>query len=334
MKAAILRAPRAPIEIAELPKPQPGPGEILIKMEACGICHSDLFISAAPHLPHVPLVLGHEGVGRVEELGAGVQNLKAGDRVGIAFLHHACGNCEYCLSGRETYCPKQVQTGYMVDGALAEYAVGAADYVARIPEGLSSLEAAPLVCAGLTAYKALRTAALKPGEWVVIFGAGGLGHLAIQLACHMGLRVAVVDVTPEKLEQAVGLGAELVVNGAVQQPREALERVGGAAAAITLTGSLAAVEQAFQTLKPNGILVLVGLCPKPFALPVLDTVLRGLRIAGILVGTRRELKEILELGASGTPRVKVEPCRLEDVPAMVESMKKGAILGRAVVQFP
>lgn len=338
MKAAILRAPQAPVEIAEVPRPAPGRGEVLVKMEACGVCHSDLFIAGVPLLPRAPLVLGHEGIGVVEalgpEVGAGLKPAPTvGDRVGIAFLHRACGACEFCLTGRETCCPQQVHTGYMVDGALAEYAVAAADYVARIPENLSSLQAAPLCCAGLTSYKALRTAALKTGEWVAIFGAGGLGHLAIQLARHMGLRVAVVDVVPEKLEHAVRLGAELVVNGAVQKPREALARVGGAAAALTLTGSGAAIEQAFQTLKPNGILVLVGITMESFALPVLKAVLQGLRITGTLVGTRQELREVLELAAAGHLKAQVEPCRLEDVPAVLERMKKGAVVGRAVVQF-
>ncbi len=333
MKAAILRAPQAPIEIAEVPRPSPGTGEILVRMEACGICQSDVFIAAAPVLPRVPLVLGHEGIGIVEELGPGVHNLKTGERVGVPFLHRACGACEFCLTGRETCCPKQVQTGYMVDGALAEYAVAAADYVACVPEGLSSPQAAPICCAGLTAYKALRTAGVKAGEWVAIFGAGGLGHLAIQLARFMGLRAAVVDVVPEKLEHARKLGAELVINGAVQNPREALARVGGASAALTLTGSPKAIEQAFRTLKPNGILVLVGLSSEPFALPVLQTVLQGLRISGMLVGNRQELREVLELAAAGHVRAQVETCRLEDVPLVAERMKKGAVLGRAVVQF-
>ncbi len=338
MKAAILRAAQAPVEIADVPRPSPGPGEVLVRMQACGICHSDLFIAGVPQLPRAPLVLGHEGVGIVEALGPGVgAGLKpaptVGDRVGIAFLHRTCGQCEFCRTGRETCCPLQVQTGYMVDGALAEYAVAAADYVARIPEGLSSLQAAPLGCAGLTAYKALRTTALQAGEWVAIFGVGGLGHLAIQLARHVGLRVAAVDVAPEKLEQAVRLGAELVINGAVQKPREALARVGGAAAALTLTSSGAAVEQAFQTLKPGGILVLVGITAETFALPVLKTVMQGLRIAGAFVGTRQELREVLELAAAGHVKAQVEPCRLEDVPGVLERMKKGAVLGRAVVQF-
>ncbi len=333
MKAVVLSSPRAPLEVLDVPVPVPKTGQVLVKIEACGICHSDLFLANSPKLPHLPLILGHEGIGVVEELGPGVESLKRGDRVGIAFLHSACGACDYCDSGRETYCLKQVQTGYHVDGALAEYAVGSARHVARIPNGLSILQAAPMCCAGLTAYKALKTAALRPGEWVAIFGVGGLGHLAIQLARRSGLRVAVSDIVPEKLQQAVDLGAELVVNSKVQVPKGALAPHGGAAAAITFTDSPIAVEQAFQTLKPGGILVLVGLSLKPFALPVLPTVLQGMRVAGSFVGTHQELQEIIDLAASGTPHVQVETCRLEDVPGMLERMKEGKILGRAVVEF-
>jgi len=333
MKAVMLRAPGAPVEVAEIPRPEPGPGEVLLRMEACGVCHSDVFISERPKLPRAPLVLGHEGVGRIARLGAGVSQWRAGDRVGMSFLYRACGGCEFCASGRETCCPQQVQTGYTADGALAEYAVADAGFIARIPDGLDPLQAAPLCCAGLTAYKALHTAGLKQGEWVAIFGAGGLGHLAIQQARRMGLRVAVVDVAPEKLEQARALGADMVINGAVHKPREVLGSVGGAAAALTLTGAPAAIEQAYQALKPNGILVLVGLSPEPFPLPVVKTVLQGLRIAGTLVGTRDDLREVLRLGAAGCLRAHTEACRLEDVPEVIERMKEGKQLGRAVVQF-
>lgn len=333
MRAAVLRAPQAPIEIADIPRPKPGTGEVLIRMEACGICHSDLFLAGRPKMPMIPLVLGHEGIGIVEELGPGVDKLRLGERVGMGFLYRSCGDCSYCRSGRENYCPKRLETGYTAQGALAEYAVAAEAFVARIPDGLPAMQAAPLCCAGLTAYQALRTVGLAAGEWVAIFGAGGLGHLAIQIAKHWGLKVALVDVTPEKLEQAVRLGADLVINGAVQSPREALKAVGGASAAITFTNARPAIEQAFPTLRPNGILVLVGLCTEPFALPVLQTVLQGLRISGILVGTPRDLQEIVNLAASGVAHVDVEPCRLDDVPAVFERMRQGKILGRAVVEF-
>src|SRR5258708_7254973 len=186
MKAAVLPATQAPIQILDVPVPQPGVGEVLVKIEACGICHSDVFLAGSAKMPRIPLILGHEAVGRVTELGEGVSRLRVGDRIGIAFLHHSCGQCGFCLSGRENYCPKQVQTGFHVDGALAEYAVAAEAFVARIPETLPSIEAAPLCCACIPAYRAVKTAALEAGEWIVLFGAGGLGHLAIQIAKQAG----------------------------------------------------------------------------------------------------------------------------------------------------
>src|SRR5258706_4695318 len=177
MRAAVLRAPQAPIEITDVPRPTPGPGEVLVRMEACGICHSDLFLAGRPKMPLIPLVLGHEGIGIVEELGPGVDLFRRGDRVGIGFLYRSCGECPSCRSGHENYCAKRLEPGYTAHGVLAEDAVAAAGFVARIPEKLSPVQAAPLCCAGLTAYKALRTAGLEAGEWVVLFGAGGLGHL-------------------------------------------------------------------------------------------------------------------------------------------------------------
>jgi len=284
-------------------------------------------------MPLIPLVLGHEGIGIVEELGPGVEQLRVGDRVGIGFLYRSCGECSSCRAGHENYCAKRLETGYTAHGALAEYALAAAAFVARIPDNLPPVQAAPLCCAGLTAYKALRTAGLEAGEWVVLFGAGGLGHLAIQIAKHWGLKVAVVDVVPEKLEQAVRLGADLAINGAVQKPKDALRPMGGAAAAITFTGSKAAIEQAFPTLRTNGILVLAGLCTEPVNLPVLSTVLQAQRISGIFIGTPRDLQEIVDLAASGVLHVAVETCRLDDVPAMFERMRLGQIPGRAVVTF-
>jgi propanol-preferring alcohol dehydrogenase len=333
MKAVVLPAPQAPVEVLDVPVPQPGQGEVLVKLEASGLCHSDVFLAASPRLPRTPLILGHEGVGRVVALGEGISRFRIGDRVGIAFLHHSCRECGFCQAGQENFCLKQAQTGYHVDGALAEYAVGAEDFIARIPDGLSSVQAAPLCCAGLTAYKAVRTAGLAPGEWIVLFGAGGLGHLAIQLAKRAGLRVAVVDLADDKLEMAASLGADLTINGSKQEPRKVMAQYGGAAGAITLTGSLAAIEQAFPTLRPNGILVLVGLSVKKFELPVIPTVLQGLRISGVFVGTPRDLQEIVDLAATGAAHVHTETCRLEEVPAAMERMRQGALMGRVVVEF-
>jgi propanol-preferring alcohol dehydrogenase len=336
MKACVLPAPQAPLLILDVETPSPGPGQVLVRIEACGVCHSDVFLASSPKLPRTPLILGHEAVGRISELGPGVTRFQVGDRVGIAFLHHSCGHCSFCKSGRENYCLSQQQTGYHVDGALAEYAVADERFVARVPDAMPAIQAAPLCCAGLTAYKAVRTANLAAGEWIALFGAGGLGHLAIQLAKQAGLQVAVIDVAADKLEMARQLGADLLINGATEDPRKVLAGHvpdGGVAGAITLTGSLAAIEQAFPCLRPNGILVLVGLCTKRYDLQVLRMVMQGLRISGILVGTPRDLQEIVDLAATGTPHVHAEACGLEDVPAVMERMRQGNIAGRMVVQF-
>jgi propanol-preferring alcohol dehydrogenase len=336
MKACVLPAPQAPLQIVDVEIPRPGLGEILVRIEACGVCHSDVFLASSPKLPRTPLILGHEAVGRVSELGEGVTRFRVGDRVGIAFLHHSCGDCGFCKSGRENYCLKQQQTGYHVDGALAEYTVADERFVARVPAAMAAIQAAPLCCAGLTAHKAVQTAGLAAGEWIALFGAGGLGHLAIQLAKQSGLKVAVIDIAADKLDRARELGADLTINGASEDPRKVLAAHvtdGGAAGAITLTGSLAAIEQAFSCLRPNGILVLVGLCTKRYDLQVLRMVMQGLRISGILVGTPRDLQEIVDLAATGTPHVHAEACRLEDVPAVMERMRQGNIAGRMVVEF-
>ncbi|SRR5579871_175321 len=333
MKAVVLPAPQSPVEVRDVPVPQPGPGEVLVKIEASGLCHSDVFLAASPRLPRTPLILGHEGVGRVTALGPGVSRFRMGDRVGIAYLHRSCGECDFCRKGQENLCVKSEQTGYHVDGALAEYATGDEKFIAHIPSALSNVQAAPLCCAGLTAHKAVRTAGLDPGEWIVLFGAGGLGHLGIQLAKRAGLRVAVVDVADDKLEMAASVGADLTINGLKQEPRKVMAQYGGAAGAITFTGSLAAIEQAFPTLRPGGILVLVGLSIKKYELPVIPAVLQGLRISGVFVGTPRDLQEIMDLAAEGAARVHAETCRLEDVPAAMERMRQGTLIGRVVVEF-
>lgn len=339
MKACVLPAPQAPLQIIDVPIPTPGPGQVLVRTEACGVCHSDVFLASSPKLPRIPLILGHEAVGRVARLGTPADDpsglFQVGDRVGVAFLHHSCGDCVFCRSGRENYCLRQQQTGYHVDGALAEYVVADERFIARVPESMPAIQAAPLCCAGLTAYKAVRTAALAPGDWIALFGAGGLGHLGVQIAKQSGLQVAVIDIADDKLEMARQLGADVTINGSRDDPRAVLaaHAPDGIAGAITFTGSLAAVEQALPCLRPNGILVLVGLCTKRYELPVLRMVMQGLRVSGILVGTPRDLQEIIDLAASGTPHVHAEACRLEDVPEVMERMRQGTVAGRMVVKF-
>jgi propanol-preferring alcohol dehydrogenase len=301
-------------------------------MEACGLCHSDLFVASLEKLPLAPLILGHEGIGRVETVGAGVSDFKTGDRVGITFLASTCGVCELCMTNRERFCPRQLNFGYTVHGALAGLAVVPAPLLFRVPDGLPAAEAAPLCCAGWTAWGALRESGLRAGQSVALFGMGGLGHLAIQYARHLGLRVAAVDVSESKLEMARALGADLAV-AAENAGRTLQKQWGGADAAIVLTGSPAAIQQAFRALKRTGTLVTSGLSTNQYELPMVDTVLKGVSIKGSYLGTRADLEEVFRLAQAGVGRAHIETHAIEQAPALFETMRLGEIMGRAVVVF-
>jgi len=330
--AAILTAPRGAIAVTSVRVAEPGTGEVLLRMEACGLCHSDLFVASLEKLPLIPLTLGHEGIGRVEALGAGVEGFAIGDRAGITFLASTCGACELCLTGRERFCPRQLNFGYTVDGALAGYVVVPAPLLVRVPDTLTAAETAPLCCAGWTAYGALREAGLRPGQSVALFGMGGLGHLAIQYARHLGLRVAAVDVSERKLEMARSLGADLAVL-AENAGRTLQKQWGGADAAVVLTGSPAAIQAAFRSIKRTGTLITSGLSTNQYELPIVDTVLKGISIRGSYLGTRADLAEVFRLAETGVGRAHIERHSLDETPEVFEAMRRGEILGRAVVVF-
>lgn len=330
--AAMLTEPRGAVTVTSIRVAEPGTGEVLVKMEACGLCHSDLFVASLEKLPLAPLTLGHEGIGRVEAVGAGVQGFAAGDRAGITFLASTCGACALCASGQERFCPRQLNFGYTVQGALAGYAVVPAPFLVHVPETLPAAGAAPLCCAGWTAYGALREAGLRPGQSVALFGMGGLGHLAIQYARHLGLHVAAVDVAENKLEMARALGADLAVP-AGNAARTLQKQWGGADAAIVLTGSPAAMQQAFRSLKRTGTLITSGLSTNRYELPIVDTVLKGISIRGSYLGTRADLAAVFQLAESGVGRAHVEEHALVEAPKLFEAMRRGEILGRAVIVF-
>ena len=214
MKAAVVREFGKPLAIEEVEVPRPGAGEVLVRIRACGVCHTDLHAAEGdwPVKPKPPFIPGHEGVGHVAAVGAGVRHVKEGDRVGVPWLHTACGHCEHCLAGWETLCEQQQNTGYSVDGGFAEYALADADYVGHLPASVGFVEIAPILCAGVTVYKGLKVTDTRPGNWVVISGIGGLGHMAVQYAKAMGLNVAAVDVDDAKLDLARRLGATVTVN--------------------------------------------------------------------------------------------------------------------------
>ena len=336
MKAAVVTEFRAPLRIDDRDVPKPGPGQILVRMEASGLCHTDIHAAQGdwPVKPTPPFVPGHEGVGIVEAVGAGVARRAVGDRVAIAWLGYACGHCRYCIGGWETLCESQRNSGYSVDGAFAEYAVADANYTVPVPDGVSSFDAAPLSCAGVTTYKAIKVAGVAPAETVAVFGIGGLGHLALQYARVAGGFVVGVDITEPKLALATELGADHVVNAAKTDPAEAIQKLGGADVAVALAASPRAFEQAFASLRRGGRLVCVALpADGTMSIPIFDLVLKGITVKGSIVGTRNDLAEVFRLHAAGRTRVVAAGRKLDDVNACMDEVLSSQVPARLVFEF-
>jgi len=338
MKAAVVTSFTEPLEIQDRPVPEPGPGQILVRIESSGLCHTDIHAAHGdwPVKPSPPFVPGHEGVGVVEAIGAGVTGRALGDRVALPWLGHACGHCDYCVRGWETLCEQQQNTGYSIDGSFAEYAVADADYAVTVPDGVDPHDAAPLTCAGVTTYKAIKVADIRPTEKVAIFGIGGLGHLAVQYARIVGATVIAVDVEDSKLEMARELGADHVVNAATTDPVAAIEALGGADVAVVLAVIPSVFESAFASLRRGGRLVCVGLPPEsdgPMKLPIFPTVLKGISVIGSIVGTRQDLAEVFELHARGRTRVIAETRKLDDVNEAIDDVLAGRTNARIVFEF-
>ena len=334
MKAAVVEKFGEPLVVREVPIPTPGPGQALVEVFATGVCHTDLHAVDGdwPIKPTLPFTPGHEGAGIVAVVGPGVTHLKEGDRVGIAWLHSACGHCEYCLSGWETLCLEQQNSGYSVNGSFAQYALGQADYLGRIPKNLPFVDAAPILCAGVTTYKGLKQTGARPGEWVVISGVGGLGHVAIQYAKAMGLHVAAVDLGPEKMVLARKLGAEITIDASTQDPaKEIQKQIGGAHGVLVTAVSLIAFKQAVGMLRRGGTCVLNGLPPGEFPVSIFDIVLNGNTIRGSIVGTRLDLEEALAFAAEGKVRATIETLPLECINDVFSRLKRGQVNGRVVL---
>lgn len=337
MKAAIVREFGAPLTIEEVTIPTPGPGEILVKFEATGVCHTDLHAARGdwPVKPSPPFIPGHEGVGYVAAVGAGVKRVKAGDRVGVPWLHSACGFCPYCRTGWETLCASQSNTGYSVNGSFAGYGLADPDFVGHLPDGLDFGPAAPVLCAGVTVYKGLKETEVRPGEWVVISGIGGLGHMAVQYAKAMGMHVAAVDVHEDKLELARSLGADLTVNALARDAVDQLirETEGGAHGALVTAVSPPAFQQAFGMLRSKGTMALVGLPPGEMALPIFNTVLKRITVRGSIVGTRQDLEEALQFAGEGKVASHFSWDKLENINDIFGRMELGKIDGRMVLDM-
>jgi alcohol dehydrogenase, propanol-preferring len=333
MKAAVVHDFASPLSIDEVKVPEPGPGQVLVKVETSGLCHTDIHAAHGewPVKPSPPFIPGHEGVGLVARAGAGVTRLKEGDRVAVPWLGWACGACEQCASGWETLCPNAQYTGYTVDGGFAEYVLADAAFAGLVPDAIDPLDAAPLTCAGVTTYKAVKVSGARSSDLVAVFGIGGLGHLAIQYAKIAGATVAAVDIIDQKLGIARELGAAHTFNAATDVASEAIQALGGADAAIVTAATPAALEQAFASLKRNGTLVIVGLpADNTMRLPIFESVLKGITVRGSFVGTRVDLQETFDLHADGRTRIVRETRKLEQVNESIAEVLAGSVEARLV----
>lgn len=337
MHAAVVTAFGKPLELQECAVPMPGPGQILVKTEACGVCHTDLHAAKGdwPVKPNPPFIPGHEAIGIVVALGAGVTIVKEGDRVGVPWLYSACGHCEYCLSAWETVCAEAQFGGYTQNGGFADYVLADPNYVAHIPRNLSPTEAAPLICAGITTYKGIKETEAQPGEWIAISGCGGLGHLAIQYAKAMGLHVCAVDIDDGKLDHATRLGADMVVNARTQNPAEVLKAaIGGGAHGVLITApSLPAFKQGIEMTRKRGTCALVGLPPGEFPTPLFDVVANCITIRGSFVGTRQDMAECLHFAADGKVKADIELQPLTAINTIFERLEKGDVPSRVVLDL-
>lgn len=338
MKAAVLHEVKQPLAIERAADPVPAEGEVLVQVEACGVCHSDLHIADgdwpqfAPILKK-PLILGHEVVGRVVDKGASVNGLKAGDRVGLPWIYWTCGECDPCREGNENLCVRQSITGVSVDGGFAELLRAPASHVLRVPEKLSASEAAPLFCAGVTVYRALKQSGISAGQQLAVFGVGGLGHIAVQIGRELGTDVTAIDVSEEKLESAKSLGASAVINAATTDSGKYLRKQGGVHVALVASGSTAAYDAAFQSLRPSGTLLVVGLPAGNICFSPLMMASKEVRIRASAVGTRRDVADVLALAETGKIRCMVSNRELEQANEALEQLRTGTVSGRLVLSL-
>ena len=336
MKAAVLREFKSPLSIEEVDRPIPGQEEVLIQVEACGACHSDLHVAdgdwtqLAPIVKR-PLILGHEVAGRVVEKGEAVRDLQVGDRVGVPWIHWSCGNCEFCRSGSENLCRNQKITGVTVDGGYAEFVKAPAAHALKIPDGLASAEVAPLFCAGVTVYRALKHAGNLAGQRLAVFGVGGLGHLAVQVGQAFGAEVIAIDVSEEKLELARTLGAACTLQVGKTDIVKELRRKGGAHVVLVSAAAKAAYDTAFYCIRPTGMLLVVGLPAQSICFPPVLMAAGEVRIQASTVGTRQDLREVLAMAAAGKIRCRVSARPLVKVNEVLQQLRSGQATGRIVV---
>ncbi len=338
MKAAVLHEFKTPLSLEEVAVPEIGADEVLIEVEVCGVCHSDLHVADGDWtqlagIVKKPLILGHEIVGRVTERGASVQTIQVGDRVGVPWVQWTCGQCEFCREGNENLCTRQRITGVMVDGGYAEYAKAPASHVIRIPDALSSEQAAPLLCAGVTVHRALKQAKIRAGQRLAVFGIGGLGHIAVQIGRAAGAEVTAIDVSEEKLALAKALGATRTLNAATSNVVKEMRGSGGVHVAIVTSGSKSAYDMAFYCVRPTGTLLVVGLPANDISFPPILMAAGEIQIKASAVGTREDLREALAMGAAGTVHCQVTARPLAEAQEVLEQMSRGEVSGRVVLRL-
>jgi alcohol dehydrogenase, propanol-preferring len=336
MKAAILREFKKPLAIEDVAQPRPGAGEVLIRIEACGVCHSDVHVvdgdwSQFAKIVKTPLIPGHEIAGVVVEKDTAVQDLQIGDRVGIPWIHWTCGECEFCIEGNENLCRRQKITGVTVDGGYAEFVKAPASHVFRIPDTLSFVEAAPLFCAGVTVYRALKRANILPGQRLAIFGIGGLGHLGVQFGQALGAEVVAIDISGEKLELARSFGASAAINAATTNVIRELRDRGGVHVALVTSAARASYDAAFHCLRPTGTLVVVGLPADPICFPPILLAAGEIRVQASTVGTRQDLREVLTIAAARKVHCHVAVRSLADANEALDQLRRGQVSGRLVL---
>ena len=334
MKAAVLKEFDTPLVLEDVPTPDPGPGQVLVRVAACGVCHSDVHMARGhwegfKSLMPLPIVLGHEVAGTVESLGAGVTQLQEGDRVGIPWFHHTCGECEYCRSDLEVFCINSAITGVTVNGGFAEFALAWESHVVPIPDNVSLVDAAPLFCAGGTVYSALKKVRLDGSKKVGVWGTGGLGLYGIQLAKLSGAHVTAIDRVESKFPAAREAGADTTVSSDTagewfSDPTNKLDVV------LVSATSVAAYQGAFDSLRRSGTLLVVGLPSEPLSWTAGALVRSGTRIVPSRVCSRRELGELMTLAANKSIRGNVRRYTLAQAEETIELVSRGEINGRAV----
>jgi propanol-preferring alcohol dehydrogenase len=336
MKAAILREFKAPLSLEEVRTPKLEALEVLIEVEACGVCHSDLHVADGdwPQIVPItkrPLILGHEIAGRVVEKGDAVESLKVGDHVGVPWVHWTCGECDFCREGNENLCARQKITGVTVDGGYAEFVKAPASHALKIPDGLSSADAAPLFCAGVTVYRALQHAKIQLGQRLAVFGVGGLGHLAVQIGKELGAEVTAIDISDEKLSHAKNAGASVTLNSASSNVVKEMRRAGGAHVALVTSAAKAAYDTAFPCVRPTGMLLAVGLPSESICFPPIMMAATEVRIQASSVGTREDLRRVLEMAAAGTLHCQVTKRPLAQANEALSELRAGSVSGRIVL---